>query len=256
MACRIELGEFRRREPPAADTRNSGDVIRPKTMTSSLFQEPLHGPIPPVVPCASAMVTGGPPPVTSSFFSFPSAKKPRRRLSGAQKGIPDTPSAISIRGAGLSRSRTQSSPFPSTTPATATRRPSGETAVEGGRPGSNDSLGSGKNSLVTGADSSRRCLHATTPSATDVAASIAARTGQASLDHGGAGLPPRAGSSSRRLASPMSRSRRFGSFCKHSRSSRRTFGGTLSRSGSLVRTSASVSETSSPPNNRSPVSNS
>jgi hypothetical protein len=48
-------------------------------MTSSRFQEPLRP------PAASEIVSGGPP-ETSTFFSFPSAKNARERLSGDQKG--------------------------------------------------------------------------------------------------------------------------------------------------------------------------
>src|SRR5262249_58179308 len=85
--------------------------------------------------------------------------------SGAEKGSRNAREAPSIRGVELSRSRNQSSLFPSTTASNAMRRPSGETAVEGGLPGWKISLsGSGKNSLVTRGGSSRKCFQASSPS--------------------------------------------------------------------------------------------
>ena len=75
---------------------------------------------------ASAMVCGGPP-AASTLFSFPSAKNPRERLSGAQKGC----AASSVPGSGCelvaSSRRTHNSCFPPSALATnASVRPSGE----------------------------------------------------------------------------------------------------------------------------------
>src|ERR1700730_15242269 len=51
--------------------------------------------VPPRLPGASQMVWGGPP-EASIFLSFPSAKKPMKRLSGDQKGK----EAFSVSGRG------------------------------------------------------------------------------------------------------------------------------------------------------------
>src|SRR5271169_4152305 len=86
----------------------------------------LHAPPPP--PDASHNVVGGPPD-TSIFLSFPSAKNPRKRLSGDQNGrkapsVPASTCAVSV-----SSERIQRADFPSAlVAAKAIRRPSGETA--------------------------------------------------------------------------------------------------------------------------------
>src|SRR5688572_29194151 len=77
--------------PPDADTRaitvlRAFDALEPSLrrsaenrMTSSSFQLPALG------VGASQMVVGAPPPI-AIFFSAPSAKNPRNRASGDQKG--------------------------------------------------------------------------------------------------------------------------------------------------------------------------
>ena len=70
----------------------------------------------------------------------------------------------------------------------------------------------------------------------------------------GVAAPSGGMSSSHNQASPMSRSRFLGSFSRQRRSRRRACVGIRPKSGSLVATSMSVSETVSPANGRSPVS--
>src|SRR3972149_3115566 len=79
---------------------------------------------------ASHSVMGGPP-ETSIFLSFPSAKNPRKRLSGDQKGdvAPSVPASDSASSG--SSERAHRSDLPSVFVATKARRwPSGETARE------------------------------------------------------------------------------------------------------------------------------
>src|SRR4029077_10609526 len=84
--------------------------------------------VPPTLSVASHKVMGGPP-ETSIFLSFPPAKKPRKRLSGDQKGD-EAPSVPAIACAvSASSERTHRRFLPSALLATkAIRRPSGETA--------------------------------------------------------------------------------------------------------------------------------
>src|SRR5262249_19379187 len=91
----------------------------------------LHVP-PGLKPGASAS-TCGLPPVTSIFFSFPSAKNPMKRLSGDQNGQdpPSVPGSDCASEASndLTQSRRRALGGPA---AKAMRRPSGDTA--GGEP--------------------------------------------------------------------------------------------------------------------------
>src|SRR5262249_2507953 len=92
-------------------------------ITPSRFQ------VPPRPIGASHNVIGGPP-AASIFLSFPSAKNPRKRLSGDQNGwkAPSVPASCCAESA--SRGRTQRRFLPSEADATkARRRPSGETVT-------------------------------------------------------------------------------------------------------------------------------
>ena len=93
----------------------------------------LH--VPPPKGVVASHNTVGTPPDTSTFFSFPSAKKPTNRLSGDQNSdvAPSVPA--SGRADGESSSRIRIVNGPSARRATiATRRPSGETTREVGSP--------------------------------------------------------------------------------------------------------------------------
>src|SRR5438552_3848989 len=72
----------------------------------------------------------GGPPVASILLSLPSAKKPMKRLSGDQKGEAAPSVPASGCAANEASERTQSSLRPSTFTTNASRRPSGETAIE------------------------------------------------------------------------------------------------------------------------------
>jgi hypothetical protein len=90
------------------------------------------------------------------------------------------------------------------------------------------------------------------------AAAISRRRGTAGrVAAGSSGTPPSRSSSCTR-ASPIAWSRRFGSFSRHDRRSRRRLGGTPAGSkrqfGSVLRTDANVSEIVSPVNRRWPAS--
>src|SRR5450759_587721 len=76
-----------------------------KRITPSGLQEPSE-------PLGASQIFCGGPPETSTFFSFPSAKNPRNRLSGDQKGrvVPSVP-ARGCAASALS-ARTQMRLFP------------------------------------------------------------------------------------------------------------------------------------------------
>ena len=67
----------------------------------------------PSAPVGASQIFWAGPPVTSIFFNFPSAMKPRKRLSGDQKGRADP--SVPFRGcaARAFRGRTQIRVFPS-----------------------------------------------------------------------------------------------------------------------------------------------
>src|SRR5580704_3125907 len=86
----------------------------------------LHAPPPP--PDESHNVMGGPPD-TAIFLSFPSAKNPRKRLSGDQNGrmAPSVPASGCAVSASSDRTHRRDLP-PALLPTKAIRSPSGETA--------------------------------------------------------------------------------------------------------------------------------
>src|SRR5262245_21650018 len=109
--------------PPVAGTR---DMPPPpnaeKRITPSWFHEPP-------VPTPTSQSVAGRPPLTSTFFNLPPAKKPMKRLSGDQKGwvAPSAPSnGLASEDASA---RTQSCTLVPVAAVKASQFPSGETAV-------------------------------------------------------------------------------------------------------------------------------
>ena len=107
--------------PPAAGTRTRGVVESgEKRITPSRFQAPLR-------PFAASQIGSGGAPDTSTFWSLPSAKNARKRLSGDQNGnlAPWVP-AIGLAPSSPS-DRSQRIGLPSASlPANVAYRPSGE----------------------------------------------------------------------------------------------------------------------------------
>src|SRR5215475_6659046 len=108
--------------PPVAEIRNSPTCTCPKRITPSRLQ------VPPTGTSTSQRVCTGPP-VASIFLSRPSAKKPRKRLSGDQKGkvAPSAPS--SGLASEEASARTQSCTLLPVAAVKASQFPSGETAI-------------------------------------------------------------------------------------------------------------------------------
>src|SRR5262245_28457389 len=108
--------------PSVAEIRNRPPEVRPKIITPSRLQAPPKG----AVVASQSVCTVAP--VTSIFLSRASAKKPMKRLSGAQK----EPTAPCVPGSALasfeSNACTQSWILPPVHPVKARRRPSGDTA--------------------------------------------------------------------------------------------------------------------------------
>src|SRR5712672_3012302 len=81
--------------------------------------------VPPRLKGASQSACGGEPPATSMIFSLESAKKPKRPLSGDQKGILAKSAGASCWVAPVVRERTHKAVAPSApTPTNASRAPS------------------------------------------------------------------------------------------------------------------------------------
>src|SRR5215475_12043129 len=109
--------------PPLAGTRDMPPPLKDeKRITPSRFHAPP-------VPTPTSQSVAGRPPLTSTFFNLPLAKKPMKRLSGDQKGWV-APSAPSIGLASEEASeRTQSCTLLPVAAVKASQFPSGETAV-------------------------------------------------------------------------------------------------------------------------------
>jgi hypothetical protein len=191
-----------------------------------------------------------------TFFSTPAAANAMKRLSGDQNrdDAPVVPGNICVPPVSRSRTRIEVPPRCAAT-TSATYRPSGETAIgEYEFASSFQSSGNGIASC-TGRISAGRRTNMTRATAKPMAATPA----MAATVHARRELRDRveetgtAPSSSSGSASPMSRSRRRGSFWRQRCSSGRRRAGTAAQSGSPLMTVASVSETSSPANARRPV---
>src|SRR5215475_6212318 len=109
--------------PPVAGTPNTPPAPKAeKRITPSRFH------VPPL-PTPTSQSVAGRPPLTSTFFNLPLAKKPIKRLSGAQKGKV----APSVPSSGLASeeasARTQSCTLLPVAAVKASQVPSGETAV-------------------------------------------------------------------------------------------------------------------------------
>ncbi len=243
-------------EPPEPGTRISGVVVvGANTMTSSAFQ------VPPLPLLAGASVWGAPP-LRFNRFSEPSAKNPIVRLSGDQNGsvapsVPSSGSAVVVE----SERNQRRVPF-ALEAANTICVPSGDRANADGC----DVGGVTMSRRVSGGGVSLRWRTAGTASAaaatrTTAVAMIHAvdeRRADAGAAAATCGAVSSRGPSNISRASPMSRSRFFGSFSRHRCNSRRTPGGIVAgnaaRSGVSRSTDASSSLTSSPANARRPVS--
>src|SRR5262245_28930920 len=109
--------------PPAAGTR---DMPLPPKAEKRITPSRFH--VPPV-PTPTSQSVAGRPPLTSTFFNLPLAKKPIKRLSGDQKGwvAPSAPS--SGLASEEASERTQGCTLLPVAAVKASQFPSGETAV-------------------------------------------------------------------------------------------------------------------------------